>query len=39
MIKPMTKWQKIFAYSTLALVIVWTVLGIFAICVILLDKF
>lgn len=31
MMKPMTFWQKVVAYSSLAFVLVWTVFGIFTI--------
>jgi len=37
MITPMTRWQKIIAYSSLAIVFVWTALGLFAIWVILTE--
>ena len=37
MMKPMTKWQKVIAYSSLAIVLVWTVLGFLAIYVILTE--
>ena len=35
MIKPMTFWQKVVAYSSLVFVLAWTVFGIFAIWVLL----
>jgi hypothetical protein len=35
MMTPLTRWQKIFAYSTLALVGLWTLWGLFAIWVLL----
>ena len=35
MIRPMTFWQKVVAYSSLAFVLAWTVLGVFAIWVLL----
>jgi len=38
MIKPMTKWQKVIAYSSLVIVLIWTVLGMLAIWVILTEK-
>jgi len=33
MIKPMNRWQKIIAYSSLIFVLAWTVFGIFTIWV------
>ena len=33
MIKPMTKWQKVIAYSSLIFVLAWTLFGLFAIWV------
>lgn len=38
MMKPMTKWQKVIAYSSLVIVLIWTVLGMFAIYVIVTAK-
>ena len=38
MMKPMTKWQKVIAYSSLVVVLIWTLLGIFAIWVIVTEK-
>jgi predicted DNA repair protein MutK len=38
MIQPMTFWQKVIAYSSLAFVLAWTVFGVFAIWVMLADK-
>lgn len=35
--KPMTKWQKVIAYSSLVFVMIWTIWGIFAIWVILTN--
>lgn len=35
MMTPLTKWQKIIAYSSLAFVLMWTIWGIFAIWIIL----
>jgi hypothetical protein len=35
MIKPMTFWQKVIAYSSLVFVLAWTVFGLFAIWVLL----
>ena len=35
MMTPLTKWQKVIAYSSLAIVLVWTAWGIFAIWIIL----
>jgi len=37
MIKPMTFWQKVIAYSSLAFVLICTVLGILAIWVMLSE--
>lgn len=33
MMKPMTKWQKVIAYSSLLFVLFWTAFGLFAIWV------
>ncbi len=38
MIKPLTTWQKIIAYSSLAFVFFWTVFGVFTIWVILTNE-
>lgn len=38
MIRPMTFWQKVVAYSSLAFVLMWTVLGVFAIWVLLTNN-
>lgn len=35
MMTPLKKWQKVIAYSSLAVVLAWTVWGIFAIWIIL----
>ena len=35
MMTPLTKWQKVIAYSSLAFVFAWTVWGFFAIWIIL----
>lgn len=34
MIRPLTRWQKAIAYSSLAFVLAWTVFGIYAILLI-----
>ena len=34
MMRPLTKWQKVIAYSSLAFVLAWTGWGLFAIWVI-----
>ena len=38
MMKPLTRWQKVIAYSSLVIVLIWTVLGFFAIYVIVTSK-
>jgi len=38
MIKPMTFWQKVIAYSSLAFVFGWTVFGLFAIWIMLMEN-
>ncbi len=37
MMTPLTRWQKLIAYSALALVGLWTLWGLFAIWVLLTD--
>lgn len=37
MIAPMTRLQKVFAYSTLAVILAWTVFGIFVIWLMLTE--
>lgn len=38
MMKPMTFWQKVVAYSSLAFVAFWTVFGVYVIWLILTDN-
>lgn len=35
MMQPLKPWQKIFAYTTLAIVLAWTAFGIYAIYILL----
>ena len=37
MMTPLTRWQKIIAYSALAIVLLWTLFGFFAIWLLLTD--
>jgi hypothetical protein len=37
MMLPLTRWQKIVAYTALAVVLLWTVFGLFAIWLIVTD--
>jgi hypothetical protein len=37
MMLPLTRWQKVIAYTALAVVLLWTVFGLFAIWLIVTD--